>query len=248
MKTTFALLALLGTFSAAAQLSNTVPKNIRASNTLNNLSDPGGLAAKNLYGIPLEPGRVIGNTYLSTDWKMTTLLLYDGGKMIEAYPARYEIESDQFEIKTSSGVKVLNGTKVNSFVWVDSLTQFPHYFVNGKDLSNEDGIALSGFFEVLTEGSLSLLSKIKITVKDPTYNAQLDMGNRDTRLNKKTILYYFDRHVVRELPPSKKRLLPIFGEHASEVEDFIKVNKLSLNEAAHLRAIFENYNARIVTN
>lgn len=248
MKTIFILLSLLGMVSAAAQPSNTVPKNIRASNTLNNLTDPGGLTAKNLYGIPLEPGRVIGNSYLTPDWKLTTLLLYDGGKMIEGYPARYEIENDQFEIKTTSGVKVLNGKKVNSFVWVDSLTQFPHYFVNGKDLTNKDGVALSGFFEVLAEGPLSLLSKTKITVKDPTYNTQLDMGNRDTRLIKKDILYYLDNHVVRELPSSRKKLLPIFGEHASGVEGFIKVNKLSLNEPGHMRAVFENYNGRITTN
>ena len=39
MKTIFILLSLLGMVSAAAQPSNTVPKNIRASNTLTNLTD-----------------------------------------------------------------------------------------------------------------------------------------------------------------------------------------------------------------
>jgi len=248
MKKTIAFLALLGTFAASAQPLSTVPKTIRASNTLYNLSDPGGLAARSLYGIPLEPGRVIGNTYLNTEWKMATLLLYDGGKMIEAYPTRYEIENDQFEIQTTSGVKVLNGKKVNSFVWLDSLTQVPHYFVNGKDLRMDDGVALSGFLEVLAEGPLSLLARTKITVKDPTYNVQLDMGNRDTRLLRKTVLYYLDGNVVRELPSSRKKFLPVFGNHASEVEDFIKINRLSLNEPGHVRAIFENYNGRLATN
>jgi hypothetical protein len=245
---TLALVAATGTL-ALAQPNSAVPKNIRAANTLDNLFDANGLASfDNLYGIPLEPGKVVGNSYLNADWKRTTFMLYDTDKMIEGYHARYEIEQDQFEIKAAGGIKVLSGRKVKSFVWVDSLSKSPHYFVNGKDLRGEGQTQPTGFYEVLTEGGLTLLAKTDIVVKEPTYNEKLDMGQRDTRIVKKTAFFYIDNNVMKELPSSRKKLLPLFGQHEAAIEEFIKLNKLSLNQSGHLRAVFEHYNAMTVTN
>ena len=118
-----AALALFCSISAIAQPNSPVPKNLRAANTLDNLFDANGLGiSDNLYVIPLEPGRIVGNAYLTPDWKRTTFMLYDADKMIEGYPSRYEIDQDQFEIKAASGIKVLSGKRVRSFVWVDSLS------------------------------------------------------------------------------------------------------------------------------
>ena len=249
MKNIVALFLLLGALTSGAQPINTVPKNIRAANTLENLFDASGLTTSdNLYGIPLEPGGVKGTAYLNADWRRTTFLLYDADKMIEGYPARYEIDQDRFEIKAASGVKVLNGRKVRSFVWLDSLTQTPHYFVNAKDFKNEDKVDLAGFFQVLTEGNLTLLSKTGVVVKDPTYNEKFDMGERDTRIIKKTKYYYLAQNLLREVPSSRKKFFPIFGQHADEIEQFVKVNKLSLNESGHLTTIFLRYNGLAVSN
>lgn len=249
MKTPLALITVLATFAAGAQPSATVPKNIRATNTIDYLSDGNGLATfENLYGIPLEPGRVMGNSYLNADWKRTTFLLYDVDKMLQGYHSRYEIQGDQFEIKATDGIKILNGKKVKSFVWLDSLTKSPHYFVNGRDYTDEENIKCTGFFEVLTEGSLTLLAQTEVVVKAPTYNDKLDMGRRDTQIVKRTHYYYLDNSTLKELPSSKKKLLPLFGEHATVVDEFIRANKLSINDENHLKTLFEHYNTRIVTN
>lgn len=241
--------ALLCVLSATAQPSNTVPKNIRATNTLDNLGDLNGLAKfDNLYGIPMEPGTITGTAYLEADWKRTTFLLYDAEKMIEGFHARYEIDHDQFEIRTSAGVKVLNGKNVKSFVWIDSLTGAPHYFVNGKDFPGEESVSLAGFFEVLSEGACTLLSKTEVAVRNPSYNEKFDMGRRDTRIVRKTSYYYFGNGLVRELPSGRKKLLPVFGGQAPAVGDFIKVNDLSTDEAGHLKAIFDHYNKLVITN
>jgi len=234
---------------APAQPNSTVPKNIRAANTLDNLFDSNGLATfDNLYGIPLEPGSVLGNSYLNPDWNRTTFLLYDADKMLEAYSSRYEIDQDQFEIKVAGGIKLLNGKRVKSFVWLDSLTRSPHYFVNAKDFKSEDNSGLRGFFEVLTEGELTLLSRTDIVVKKPNYNEKLDIGTRDARILKKTKFYFTAKGKIKELATNRKKLLPVFGEHANAMDEFIRKNSLSLNEPAHLKAIFENYNAKVITN
>lgn len=243
------LLAALCAWSAFAQPSNTVPKNIRAANTLENLADAEGLTSfDNLYGIPLEPGAVVGDAYLNPEWKRTTFMLYDADKMVEGFPTRYEIDLDQFEIKSSTGIKVLSGKRVKSFVWIDSLSNAPHYFINGRDFRGDDGNTLSGFYEVLSEGSLTLLARTDVVVRQPTYNDKFDVGQRDTRILKKLSFYYLQDGVLRELPSSRKKMMSLFGDHSVAVDDFIRVNRLSLNEAAHLRAIFDHYNARLVTN
>lgn len=240
---------ILCALTAAAQPMSTVPKNIRASNTLANLFDPNGLSTSdNLYGIPMELGEVRGDTYLQPDWKRTTLMLYDVDKMVEGYPARYEIEHDQFEIKAGGAVKVLNGKKVKSFVWIDSISRTPHYFVNGRDLKTEDNMPLTGFLEVITEGRIALLSRTEVVVMNPNHHQALNMGTRDTRIVKKHVFYLLENGVLKAVPSSKKKLLPLFGEHAPEVSKFIRVNALSLNEPTHLRALVEHYNTLVVTN
>ena len=236
-------LALLCVSGVAAQPVSTVPKNIRASNTLDNLVAADGLTTfDNLYGIPLEAGEVRGNTYLASGWRRTTFLLYDIEKMVEGYPSRYEIASDQFEIRVAGTVKVLSGKKVKSFVWVDSLTDTPHYFINGGDLRNDDGVPLPGFFEVLSEGTMSLLARTEAVVLKPNYHQALNMGTRDTRILKKQKFFYSRDGVIRELPSSRKKLLPLFGDHSPAVAGFIRVNTLSLDNADHLKAIFEFHN------
>jgi hypothetical protein len=250
MKTSAVLALVLWSVQwAFAQPNSAIPKNLRASNTLDNLFDANGLTTSdNLYGIPLESGRVVGNAYLNADWKRTTFVLYASDKMIEGYPSRYEIDQDQFEIKAADAVKVLNGKRVRSFVWVDSLSRIPHYFVNGKDFKNEENTTLSGFFEVLAEGPYTLLEKSEVQVIEPTYKVQLDMGNRDQRIIKKRALFYAEKGIVKRLPSSRKKLLPLFGTHASEIEKFIKVNSLDLDNAMHLKVLFEHYHALIAAN
>jgi hypothetical protein len=168
--------------------------------------------------------------------------------MLEGYSSRYEIDQDQFEIKVAGGIKLLNGKRVKSFVWLDSLTRSPHYFVNAKDFKSEDNSVVKGFFEVLTEGELTLLSKTDIVVKKPNYNERLDIGTRDARILKKTKFFFTDKGKIKELATNRKKLLPVFGEHATAMDEFIRKNSLSLNEPAHLKAIFENYNAKVITN
>jgi hypothetical protein len=201
-----------------------------------------------LYGIAMEPGGVVGNSYLNEHWNRTALLLYDNEKLVEGYSARYEISNDHFEIQTAGGLKILNGKKVRSFVWVDSTTHAPHYFVNAQDLRDENDVPLPGFFEVLSEGERTLLSRTHVLVKDPTYNEKFDMGNRDTRIIKKTGYFFAEKNVVREVPSSRKKFLSIFGARAEEIGAFIRDNRLSHNDEMHLKLIFERYNAPPVAN
>ncbi|MFZ6011198.1 MAG: hypothetical protein ACOYXT_12700, partial [Bacteroidota bacterium] len=150
VKTILYVFLALPCLALQAQPNSAIPTYIRASNTLDRLTS--GLTASNiLYGIPLPPGKIIGDTYLNKEWRKSTLMLYGNDKLIEGYLIRYDLFADEIEIKTPDGIRVLVGRKVKSFLQLDSATNLPSYFVNALDYKNEKGIPLSGFFEVLSE-------------------------------------------------------------------------------------------------
>jgi hypothetical protein len=236
---------LCGISKILAQPVSAIPANIRATNTLDRLSDPNGLGSGDVvYGIPMPPGKVIGDTYLKAEWQRGTILLYDQGKMIEGYPLRYDIKTDELEIRGKGSVKVLSGSKIRSFVWIDSLSRIPVYFVNGKEYKNNEGIPLTGFFEIVEDGRMPILKKTTITIRKADYSVALDVGSRDDKILKKHDYYYALDHQVNEVPSSRKKLYAIFGNRAEEIEGFVKNNNLNITREDHLREIFRYYNAK----
>src|SRR5688572_30772325 len=101
-----------------------VPPQLRAQMTFDRLTDYDGLGKGDvLYGIPLPPGKTIGDSYLDPKWNAAAIMLYENDKLIEGYPVRFNISDDMLEIKSRYGIKVLEARKVKSMVWIDSITQ-----------------------------------------------------------------------------------------------------------------------------
>jgi hypothetical protein len=221
-----------------------VPPNIRASSTLEKIFDYTGLDnGEILYGIPLPEGKVIGDTYLDTHWKNSNIMLYEKEQLIEGYPARYDIYLDELEVKGRNGVKVLAGAKVKSFVWADSSTRTPEYYINGKGFKNEDDVPFTGFFQVLSEGSIPLLKKTFIDIKKADYNIQFNVGSPDDKILKKDKFYALKENKLINVPASRKKILTLFNDNTRVVEVFIKENNLTTSNEEDLKLIFEHYNA-----
>ena len=201
-----------------------------------------------LYGIPQPEGKVVGDTYFSMQWKASTILLYKDEKMVEGFLTRYDIRANEIEVKTQSGIKVVSGDKVKSFIWIDSVSRVPSYFVNGKDFKDKDRTTLSGFFQVVVDGPLPLLKQTTVYVKKADYSVQFDVGSRDDKILKKTELYFARDGQVMELPSSKKKLLPLFGDKAEAIGKFIQDQNLAVSREADLVTLFKHYNSLIAAN
>ena len=237
---------VLSAFISGCYAQAVVPPNIRATNTLDNLSDMTRLGNGDLiYGIPITEGKVIGDTYLETHWQNANILLYEKEQLIKGFPVRYDIRLDELEVKARNGVKVLSGEKIRSFMWIDSATKLPSYFVNAKDFKNDDNVAYTGFFQVLADGDLPLFKKTVIDIKKADYNIQLNVGSHDDKIIKKTDYYTMKGKQVVEVPSGKKKLIASFPDKSDEVEKFIKESDLNVNKEEHLRLIFEYYNSLV---
>jgi hypothetical protein len=233
------LVLCLIAISTSAQ--TVVPPNIRASNTIEKLTDFRGLeTGEMLFGIPLPEGKVIGDTYLDTKWKTGSIMLYDKEKLIERYPIRYDIYTNEVDIKAGQQVKVIAGNKIKSFSWIDSSYTETVYFINARDFKNEEGTQFSGFFQVLVDGPLPLLSKTDIVVRKADYNVQMNVGSKDDKILKKEKYYYLKDGKALEVPGGKKKMLALFGEHAITIETYIKDNRSSSREDELLLA-FDQY-------
>jgi len=243
MKRIILLLAMTGVFiNTYGQAA--VPPNMRAEFTLNRLSEPvRGLSSSDLiYGIPMAPGNVIGDNYLDKKWNRANILLYQSERIVEGYSVKYDIKSDLLEIKTTLGIKVLEGKKIKSLVWVDSLTTQPHYFINGADYRYED-VKSSGLIEVIVDGELPLLKRVEINTKKPNYNAALDVGSRDMKIYLKEVFLYAANNELVKIR-NKEDILKAAGDRSAEIESFIKVNKLNINKQPGLTRVFEFINSK----
>lgn len=241
MRVFLVLLSILLQFEVFGQWA--IPAQMRAENTLDRLSDKGGLSNSDiLYGVPLPPGKVIGDNYLDKKWNKANILLYQSETVIEGYPIKYDIKSDLVEIKTNAGIKILDIKKIKNIVWVDSITSIPHYFVNAGEFKRE-GVPSRGLLEVLVDGTIPLVKKTELFVKKPTYNAALDVGTRDTKIYPKETNYYVkDGEMIKV--KGKKDISAAAADRANEVESFIKVNKLNVNKETDLIRVFEILNSK----
>ncbi len=228
---------------ASAQQGSVLPPNIRAVNTIERLTDSNGLGTNEMiYGIPLPEGKVIGDTYLNLEWKKSAILLYDVDKLIEGYSARYDIQTNELDIETLTGVKALSGAKVKSFVWLDSQTGKSSFFINTKEYHYNETV-LNGFFEVRVDGATPLFKKVNLVVKKADYNVALNTGSRDDKILKKALYYFGQGDQVLLVPNSKKKMLSIFSKDADKVNAFINENGLSVKNEDHLDQIFAYFNS-----
>jgi len=233
-------LLLVGSGIANAQNQGSIPQQLRTQYTLDRLGMQGVGSGEVAYGLPQPPGMIIGDVYFDEKWNVGTILLEGTETLIEGYPLKYNLQDHSIEIKTKSGVKVLDSRKVSSIVWVDSLSGSPTYFLNGARFF-EDQTPIAGLVEIVVDGKLPLISKTRLMIKEPDYVVALNVGSRDTKILKKTKYYLVEKQALIQIS-SKKKLLPYFGDKGDEIDNFIKVNKLDVKTEIGLKRVFEHYN------
>jgi hypothetical protein len=234
------LLALTASYTLYSQGYSAVPANVRAANTISRLDY---ITSKDIMvGIPMPPKTLVGNPYLDSAWQNGSIMLYNTEKLLEGYPVRYDLVKQEMEIRSKSGIKVIEGRKIKSFVWIDSLSKTPEYFINARDYKTAEGTPIEGFFYVVSDGKLPLLKLTESYIKKATYSVQFDVGSKDDKVIKKDRLYYVSDGKAIPVPASRKKLLTAFGPKQSEVQAFIKTNTLSVLDDRDVKKIFDFYN------
>lgn len=221
-------------------------KTIRATNIAELFSRrPNFIGGNQVFGIPPEPKRLIGNYYLDPKWNKASILYYKDMKVVEGYFVRYNISSNNFEMRDEGTdlVSTIPGFRVQNIVWIDSEHNIPRYFVNGMDFKL-DGSPISGFFEVLIDGKIPLLRRTEAVVKPSNYNQALMIGERNDKIIKRNVYYYLNDREINLIPKEKRKFYKIFGEYSSEIEQFVKDNAVNIRQPSGYFTIFTQYNSK----
>ncbi|HSF55549.1 MAG TPA: carboxypeptidase-like regulatory domain-containing protein [Algoriphagus sp.] len=220
-------------------------KTIRSTNVSRLLVERPNFIGNTIYGIPPEPKSVEGNFYLDKKWNVASILLYREQTVLEGFRVRYNINSNMFELMEPDKnlVSVMPGLRIQNIVWMDSSYNVPRYFVNGMDFK-EDGVPISGFFEVIVEGELPLMRRTIAVFKESNYNVALMVGDRNDQIIKRNVYYYLKGKDLYEVPKKRKDLFPIFGDKASEMMAFVEQNEIDLKKTGSIFQLFTYYNSR----
>ncbi len=188
----------------------------------------------------LPPATIEGNYYMQDSWQVGDVMFTDG-QTLQQTPLKYDLEHNIMEIYTKRGVKIIYSDKINQFAWVNrsGLTQ---RYVNSDRFESEKKIP-PGFFEIITEGKYTLVSKNNIEYIEPNYSEIHDAGNKNGRYVHSEDYYYIIGIHSHKLPKGKKPFLKIFGSEAPEIASYMKQNKFGHKDRYHLRKIFEHYNS-----
>ena len=193
-----------------------------------------------LNGMPIvrPPSNVVGNIYFDETWRTSTFTMYADNQTVDGYKVRYNIYFDELDVKTNTGERALESSRVKSFVLKDSAS---NAFVNAKGYTL-DGVPLKGFLEVLVDGPVPFLKRYYLIVKDPDYNPAIGAGSRDTKISTHFDYYYARGKEMTEIK-NKKNMLASFGDKSAEVEKFMKINSISASSQDGMVKIFTFYNS-----
>lgn len=184
-------------------------------------------------------GSRVEGVYIDTAWTLTSVTTQKDDKLQNVL-ARYELRSNQLELRLPSGINVMDVRHIKSYITTDRSAR-THNFINAKDFV-EAGSPLGTVVEVLKIGKLSLYKKYGYYIKKPDYNPALQVGSKDEQLFIENALYYTTDKTLIELPSKKKKLLLIFGDKSAQVKDYIEKNNLSTSKESDVIRIFEYYN------
>ena len=143
--------------------------------------------------------------------------------------ARYRIIDDEVQIKENEKIKALYPNLVQGIV-------FEKKALAVATIEAEDGGLCYGFYQLLSEGEVSLLKKVTLEQKT---------GNDDVVKIGKTVTKLYVKkgnEPAKVLPNNLDSLLRLMSKYQQLVKPFIEEEHLSLSEETDLIKIFDFYN------
>ncbi|MEQ8927830.1 MAG: hypothetical protein RLO81_18580 [Fulvivirga sp.] len=193
--------------------------------------------------LPLPPPKLEGTFYLNDEWIVGDLWLKNN-KVIKGFPLKYDLKNQLLEINTEHGIKVCQLPLIEKFVIKEPLKDSVKYY-NTSVVNNVTFDLPQGICEVLVNDKVKVLKYQYLEIKEATYNAAINMGERNDKVLKKERLYAVVRDEVFELKNKVGKNEEVFGDKTAQVEDFAKKNGLKLKEDAEIIKVFEYYNSLI---
>jgi len=194
--------------------------------------------------LPLNEGETIGDYYLQEELVATNFVM-QGDEIYEGFPAKYNIKGNFFAVMHDSTLKYLSAELLKAFTFVDPVSQQRRVFLSERVMPNTVEL-IKGFWEIHHNGKKAkLISKKEIEMVEANYNVSLDIGDRNSKIKKKTVYYILENNEYKKITKFKKKNLYIFGDQQKEIGSFIKSNKIDAESEEDLVKLVQHYEGLI---
>lgn len=197
---------------------------------------------KQITVINLPAPTVVGSNYLSEDWYLGSIKL-KSKSILSNYNLKYDVENNNLEIKDGDSTKICTLILLDSFYWQKTSQSDSILYVNADKFTVDDYKQIIGMLKVVSYGKVNLFSRSYIEILQPTYNAALNVGER----NKKAVIrsaFYLSRYNNLVKIKSKKQLLSYFNDDAKQIEVYLKTNKLKIKNEDDFKKVIDFYNSK----
>lgn len=180
------------------------------------------------------------NYYHYQDWLVGDVILHND-KTISNQLMRYEILRNQMEISFNNKIVILEGRKIKTFEMINPYSSRKVTFTPCAEYELEKE-KIIGFFEVLADGDIKLLSHKSIVVFGATKSVALSGSHRENSVFINERFFIARGDDIQEVGKGRKKDLKVFGDKAELVRKYANKNGLIFKRKNDLIEMVEYYN------
>jgi hypothetical protein len=188
-------------------------------------------------GSPISHPLLTGKSLLNKNFCSGALYLNDG-TVSGRFNVNFDIYLNEFYLKDRSTIHALDGNSVKAFAW--RTDHGLEAFISGREYISHEGDTLSGFFQILSYGDLTLLRRTDAVIS----NLEVKVRLEDYIFYQKKRFYYLKDGVISRLPRGKK-MLAIFGRHEARMRKFVDNNNFDLSKEGQIVETIRYYNTTL---
>lgn len=152
---------------------------------------------------------------------------------------KYDINSDIIQLDQNTVLQSFTARKIVFFEIFDKTTSRYRQFYS-IPYSPSGGYKAPAFFELLSEGKLTLLARESLEQKNSGYYGYGTVSRLELVYKYYTLS---DKGQVDMFSGKRNDLLELMRNREDQVKQFIKTNKISLEYKYHLASVFTYYNS-----
>jgi len=183
-----------------------------------------------------------GSPYLYPSWK-PGIITDKTGKTYDNQQLKYNSYKDQVEINQEGNQIVLNSSLYYKFVFIlideNSNKTMHRVFQSGYKIDN---YTEKDYFEVLYDGSVKFLKKVKTEFMEENVNSYGSGGQIKRFLTKERYFIINRAGVASELRINKKSLIEAMGDDKESVARYIENNKVKVKSEIDILFILRQLN------
>ncbi len=182
---------------------------------------------------------VYGQKFATDFWHDGKIVL-DQGDTLKG-KIKYDLQSDLIQFDKNNKLESYTARKVLFFeIFDNTINRYRSFYSLPYAISGQYKAPV--FFELLVEGKMTLLCRESIEFK--TYPSAFSYYGNTTRLVLVNKYFLFkDNGAIEPFVGKRNDLIYLMGNKGTEVEKFIKTNKLSVDNKYQLAEIVSYYNS-----